>query len=177
MKKIQLRAYRTLVKIRTLRQKGLDKVREDIQMELTRLIELGDGAGAELAAADARVVSQINLIDRLMQSGNRFQIQEYLAQQDYRTTLEAHSAAARCNKEQADAAVGQQEDSLRAARAACATNTRQRERLEEKIRLILLELAIKIMDDEDDETEESVVMRKLIQIKSVADADGRRDHA
>lgn len=177
MKKIQLRAYRTLVKIRLLRQKRFDQVREDAQLELTRLIAAGDEAGAVLAAADVSVASQINLIDRLTEAGNRFQIQEYLAQQDHRGTLEARSVLARSKKEEADAAISQQEIALRNARAACAENTRHRERLDEKIKLILLEMAIKKMDDEDDETEEAVVMRKLMQVKRVVEAAGGHDHA
>ena len=143
MKIPQLRAYRTLVKIRILRQKGLDQTREDTRLELLRLITLGDQAGVALADANEKVTSQIDLIERLTQSGNRFQIQEYLAEQDYQATLEARSAIALGKKEAAAAAVSQQEDHLRQARSACAANIRQRERLDEKIRQILLEMAIK----------------------------------
>ena len=61
-------------------------------------------------------------------------------------------------------------DQIKKARAAGNANTRQRERLEEKVRLIKLSMDVAQMDSEDEEAEEAVVTRKLIQkIRAAAD--------
>ncbi|MBC7500357.1 MAG: hypothetical protein H7315_07655 [Herminiimonas sp.] len=170
MKNIQLRAYKTLVTIRMRRQESLDKARLEAQSELSRLAEAAEEASGEVDKAQEKVAAQVALINRLTQSGNRFQIADYLAQQDYQSALEADVVTSLSKKAEADGAVKAQEQVLQKARAAGSANTRQRERLEEKVRLIKLSMDVAQMDSEDEEAEEAVVTRKLIQkIRAAAD--------
>lgn len=175
MKKSELHAFRTLIRIRKRRQEGLDKTRFEAQQELTRLIDMV--AEAEQARIDAQecVNAQSQLIDKLTEPGSQFQIADYLAQEDYRGFLQQQVVVQQSHVEQAEAAVTQQESVLSEARKASAINARQQERLEERVAVIVAKLNLKKMDDEDEEVEESVVTRKLLKVRKAeqdAAADG-----
>lgn len=174
--KMQLRAYRTLVRIRIQRQEALDRERTDAQAELARLGEAARETAQAFVTAQESVTGQVALLDRLTRSGNRFQIADYLAQQDYHASLEELAGQAHAENAKADAAVAAQQEVLRQARSAASMNLRQRERLEEKIRLILVQLDVAQMDAEDEEAEETVVTRKLGRARAKSDA-ARNGHA
>ncbi|MES2831678.1 MAG: hypothetical protein V4695_06775 [Pseudomonadota bacterium] len=174
MKKAELHAFRTLIRIRKRRQESLDKVRVEAQHELSRLMEAVNDAKQILLEAEERVVTQGRLIDKLTEPGSKFQVADYLAQEDYRTFLQQKAVAEQTNVNQAKAAVVQQETVLASARAAAATNARQQERLEERVKAIVAEIDVKKMDDEDEEAEETVVTRKLLKVRK-ADQDASVD--
>lgn len=168
MKKAELHAFRTLITIRKRRQEGLDKVRIDAQRKLNELIEAVDAAKTVQREAEGDVVAQNTLIDKLTEPGSKFQIADYLAQEDYRSLLQQKVLTEQTNVNQAEAAVVQQETVLDDARAAATANVRQQERLEERVKSILAEIEVKKMDAEDEETEEAVVTRKLLKVRKAA---------
>lgn len=172
MKKAELHAFRTLIRIRKRRQEGLDRLRIDAQHELTRLMQAVEEAEQIRLEAAQRVTAQSRLIDKLTEPGSKFQVADYLAQEDYRTLLEQKAVVEQTNVNQARAAVVQQETVLASARKAAATNTRQQERLEERVKAIVAEIDIKKMDDEDEEAEEAVVTRRLLKLRKVAQDAG-----
>jgi len=174
MKKAELNAFRTLIRIRKRRQESLDKVRVEAQHELTRLMETVSEAEQIRLEAEERVVTQTRLIDKLTEPGSKFQIADYLSQEDYRTFLQQKAVVEQTNVNQAKAAVVQQETVLANARIAAATNARQQERLEERVEAIVAEINVKKMDDEDEEAEEAVVTRKLLKVRK-ADQDASVD--
>ena len=176
MKNLALRAYRTLVRIRIRRQEALDQTRIEAQQELLRLADAVDEKLQELDDANERVANQIRLIDDLVQSGRQFQIADYLAQQDYQTSLEGIARACVGAHEQAVAQVDAQQVVLEDARKAANANIERRQRLEEHIRKILLDIDVRQMDSDDEEAEEAVVMRKLMK-KTAAKADAAGEHA
>ena len=163
MKNAELHSYRTLVRIRMRRQEALDKARSDAQQELQRLVAEVEEKLQELGDADERVASQVRLIDDLLQSGREFQIADYLAQQDYQASLEEISRNCAAAHEQAMAQVASQQQVLEEARLAANANVERRQRLEERIRKILVDIDVRRMDSEDEEAEEAVVMRKLMK--------------
>jgi nucleoid-associated protein YgaU len=162
LKKNQLKSFRTLLALRTRRQDGLDRARTEARLECERLTVLAQDAATAIVTAQEGVDRQIDLIDRLTQSGNRFQIADYLAQQDYRTVLEEKVGVARNEAAQADAAVQQQTEVLRQKRTIAARNVKRCERLTQKIADGMKKLETEQLDNEDEEAEEAVVTRKRL---------------
>ena len=177
MKNVELRAYRTLVRIRIRRQEALDKARMDAQQELLRLNGTVKEKSQERDDANERVASQIQLIDELVQSGQQFQIADYLAQQDYQSSLEEIVRSCVSAVEEANANVTAQERVLAEARQVANANADRRLRLEERIRKILIDIDVRQMDGEDEEAEEAVVMRKLMKKIATSREAVADDHA
>lgn len=171
MNNSKLRALKSLVRIRLRRQESYDKARSEAQQELARLSDAAAGATQAADLADELVSRQIDLIDNLTAAGSSFQINEYLAQQDYHETLREKAAAERVKETQCFAAVERQQAVLAEARRAANHNLQHRERLQEKVVAMLKEADTKQMDDQDEEAEESFVARKQIAIIAAAAFD------
>ena len=177
MKNLALRAYRTLVRIRVRRQEALDETRIEAQQELMRLAEAVDEKLQELDDASERVANQVRLIDDLVQSCRQFQIADYMAQQDYQASLENIVRSCATAHEQAIAQVDAQQLVLEDARKAANANIKRRQRLEEHIRKIVLDIDVRQMDSDDEEAEEAVVMRKLMKNTAATADAAASEHA
>jgi hypothetical protein len=160
MNKIALRALKTLVKIRLRRQKKLDERRSDAQNELKRLGEVVNQAYLKVDQAKQNVSTQIEIVDQMLMPGNTFNIDTFVAQQDYVLTLGGLVDVAETERTDAENQVEQQKCVVLAARRAASANIQKRERLEERIKSILEKLAVQQLDNEDEEAEENVVTRK-----------------
>ena len=163
MKNIQLRAYRTLVRIRIRRQEALDQERIDARHVLQHLVGVVEEKLQKVEDSRERVTDQVSLIDDLLKSGRQFQIADYLAQQDYLASLEEVVKAGMIAYEEAVAQVAAQEQVVEDARIAANANADRRKTLEDRIRKILVEIDVRHMDNEDEEAEEAVVTRKLMK--------------
>ena len=177
MKNSPVHAYGTLVRIRVRRQEALDQACRTAQVALEERRTAARDTAHAFGEAANDVDTQIRLIERLTQSGNRFQIADYLAQLDYQASLEQKVGLARAENERAETAITEQTEALQQARADASMNLRRRERLEERIRAILLQRDIAQMDADDDEAEEAVVTRKFVRTAQLVRDPGAAPNA
>lgn len=178
MKNNKLRALRTLANIRLRRQDQLDRQRASEQATLASLVLAAMEKEDAVTVARQEVVDQIARIAELLRSGSRFQVADYLGQQDYQAWLEGKAVAAQAEKERADHAVTQQQEVLQQARAAAGRNLERRKRLDDSIRQIGIDADVAQMDSDDEEAEEATVTRRKLEARRAAvDAvDGASGH-
>lgn len=169
MKNNRLRAFGTLAAIRLRRHDVLERQRLQEQASCADLAMVAQEKAEAVALADGQVVEQVARIAQLLMCGNRFQIADYVAQQDYQAWLEKKADAARADQAQADAALSRQQEVLRQARAAVARNLAQRQRLEENMRKIRIALDAAQMDRDDEEAEEGSIVRRTLQATRALD--------
>jgi hypothetical protein len=171
VKNNRLRAFNTLATIRLRRHEALERQRVQEQAALASLTAAAEEKAGATAQAQSNVAQQVDKIAQLLVAGNRFQVADYIGQQDYQAWLEAKLAAARAEQTQAEAAVTRQQDVLQQARLAVARNLAQQKRLEERIRQIRIDIDVAQMDAEDEDAEETTVSRRKLQAaKAVLDA-------
>lgn len=163
MKNPKLRAYRTLASIRLRRHDTLDRQRILEQTTLASLTETAQEKAMAVGMAEQNVTDQIARIANLLVSGNRFQVADYIGQQDYQAWLEAKVVSAQDEQAQADAAVTRQQEVLQQARKEVARNLDRHKRLEENIRQICIDIDVAQMDSDDEEAEEATVNRRKMQ--------------
>ncbi len=162
MKNTKLRALRTLARIRLRRQEALDRHRVQEQLALASLVDAAQEKSEAVAAAKQDVINQIEKIAQLLVSGNRFQVADYLGQQDYQAWLQAKVVTAQSKQTEAQAAVTRQEEVLHQARVACARNRDRCKRLDDSIRQIGIDIDVAQMDSDDEEAEEATVNRRKL---------------
>lgn len=171
MKNSKLRAYRTLALIRSRRQETFDRQRVQEQATLAGMVEAAHEKADAVEQAVQKLDDQVARIAGLLVSGNRFQVADFIGQQDYQAWLEAKVTAAQAEQAQADAAVSAQQEVLQQARAAAARNQERRKRLDENIRQIGIDIDIAQMDSDDEEAEEATVTRrKMAALRALLDA-------
>ena len=173
----KLPALRTLVKIRLKRQEVLDGLKLQAQEELKRLMESLDSAVTALDIGTGRVEQQAAKLEALTQAGARFQVSEYLAEQDFLGTLSDESAQLQSQLTSAEKAVADQDRVLKEARLAASRNEKQREQLMEKIASLLAEIDVAQMDRQDEEAEEANIVLTRRRQQEAADFGGASDHA
>ena len=177
MKNSTVHAYSTLVRIRVRRQEALDHACHAAQAALEERRAAARDTAHASSEAENNVHTQTRLIEHLTRPGSRFQIADYLAQLDYQTSLEKKVGLAHAENERADNAVKQQAQALQLARTNASMNMRRRERLEERIRTILLQRDIAQMDADDEEAEEAVVTRKFVKTAQLVSGSDAAPHA
>ena len=173
----KLPALRTLVKIRLKRQAVLDGLKTQAQTELTRLSGALDSASAALAVGTELVAHQTEKLEAMTTAGACFQVNEYIAEQDFLGTLSAESAKLQSQLSVAESAVAKQEQVLKEARRAASHNEKQRVQLEERISSILAEIDVAQMDRQDEEAEEANIILKRRRQQAANELGSASDHA
>lgn len=165
MKNTRIDVFRALIRIRSIRQERLDEARGHAAKELERREVALSEASRAVEDAQLDADNQAMLIEKLTTAGSKFQISDYLSHLDYLATLKDRVQIAESGEKSARDNVEQQVEVLKQAKLAASKNQCQCERIREKLRVTLKEIESRKMDEQDEESEEAIVARKLIAKK------------
>lgn len=173
----KLPALRTLVRIRLKRQDVLDGLKSHAQDELKQRMKMVDAAATALSQGNDRLDLQTTKLETLTTAGARFQVSQYLAEQDFLSTLSTESLQLEAKLTDTHAAVASQHIVLKKSRTAASHNETRREQLEAEIVSILARIDIAQMDRQDEEAEEANIVLTRCRQREVDTLAGISDHA
>ena len=173
----KLPVLRTLVRIRLKRQDVLDGFKIQAQDELRRRTEAVEAAATASSQGNDRRDLQIAKLEALTTTGARFQVGQYLAEQDFLSTLSEELLQLEARFAVAQTAVVDQHTVLKKAQVAASHNETQREQLKAKIASIIAKIDTAQMDRQDEEAEEANIVLTRRRQREANTLAGTPNHA